>query len=245
MRFAFFSTLFLLSLNLYADDCRSQKIYHPDNPTFLGCNIDVVTPSYHVNKTIDASLQFTVLDCLLFCENWTVVPVTHHGHNHLIQVPRSLVNRLLELRSTEPTEIPPERFIQMTLRHIFRAILDRANPMQELWEQHVESMTHQKDNAQILSAEQYHRILLEDLSEDDKNSSIEDRLKCPLCLDPINQSFQDQKEIVQIHCSGNHIFCKECIENSYHYQKICPICRSEIQSTAIQEPESPKEEADL
>lgn len=78
-----------------------------------------------------------------------------------------------------------------------------------------------------LNSDQYKEVLVQELI------GYEDLL-CHICLSNIKEKIMQEFKVVRINCKGNnggHIFCKECIEESYKYQQICPVCRGEIVKT--------------
>lgn len=241
MRFLFFFALLFASLNLYADDCRSERVFNPDTHAFLKCKIDVVTPSYSISATKFAAPDFTDLSCLFYCETHTLIRIPYEGRDSTYEVSRSLINLSLAIRNRLQDSRPPEVFLHNFFARLLNPLSfsdsDEETDLYALWDLSAQSSIHQKDVTKQLPEKSYTLIHLESLSESDR--SAENPLKCSVCQESIVDQLAAGKDVVQTHCvsqegqAGNHIFCKDCLEEAYHYQQVCPACRGEIKPISI------------
>ncbi len=238
----FIFLLLFFTSSSFADECRYEKTYHSDTHEFLGCKIEATTPSYRTQLTIPAE-SISEVDCVFFCNDFTLVPIPHEDQMSVVIISRSRVNDILELqqssisRNAELEQVPPEIFLQEMLT-FYSEITDLLNNdesiQDELWNQYVQSMIHQKDPSKILPKNAFKLIQKTDLPEADQVSTNPDARKCTICCETLVSQLDQGEEVVQLNCvsetgtHGNHLFCRKCIEESYQYQQTCPTCRGII-----------------
>lgn len=86
----------------------------------------------------------------------------------------------------------------------------------------------------------YHKIGISDITTVTtavKKEEGEDD-ECPICMD----KFLEKENIVKTNVC-NHIFCKECLETWIVENKVCPVCKQELQIASISKSSSEDSEA--